>query len=105
MPGRGTARSWEVRQMRDREKDTLQEIRYVKLISVGGIDPNAPFSEQTGETQAALLNRCLNSHPRGVIIGRDVSLGRYRIGEHELVMEKVTYHVGFPRKPPWEDAE
>ncbi len=50
MPGRGTARSWEVRQMRDREKDTLQEIRYVKLISVGGIDPNAPFSEQTGET-------------------------------------------------------
>lgn len=89
--------------MRDEEKNGLQDIRYVKLVSIGGIDRGMPISEQTREAQEALLNRCLSGHPRGIIIGKDVSLGRYRIGEHELILEKVTYHVGFPRKPPWED--
>lgn len=26
---------------------------------------------------------------------------KYVIGEHELSMEKVTYHIGFSRKPGW----
>ena len=29
------------------------------------------------------------------------TIGRYVIGEHELTMEKVTYHIGFSRKPGW----
>lgn len=84
-------------------KTALTDIHYIKLVSVGSVNPNNPLSEQSREEQTALLNRCLNDYPKGVIIGKDVTVGRYLIGEHELTMEKVTYHVGFTRKPAWEE--
>ena len=88
----------------DREgKTALTDIHYIKLVTVGSINPNNPLSEQSREEQVALLNRCLNDYPKGMIIGKDITIGRYLIGEHELTMEKVTYHVGFIRKPPWEE--
>lgn len=90
--------------MQKEEKLTLADIGYVKLIPVGSVNPNCLLSEEARDEQRKLLNRCLNDYPKGVIIGRDITVGRYVIGEHELTMEKVTYHVGFPRKPSWEDA-
>lgn len=88
----------------DREgKTTLSDIQYIKLVPIGSVNPNNPLSDQSKEEQAALLNRCLNDYPKGVIVGKDVTVGRYVIGEHELTMEKVTYHVGFTRKPAWEE--
>lgn len=84
------------------EKMTSADVKYIKLVPIGSVNPNNPLSDQSKEAQAALLNRCLNDYPKGVIIGKDTTVGRYVIGEHELVMEKVTYHVGFPRKPAWE---
>ncbi len=89
--------------MDKREKTELTDIHYVKLVPVGSVNPNNPLSEQSREQQTALLNRCLNDYPKGVILGKDVTIGRYMIGEHELTMEKVTYHIGFVRKPAWED--
>ena len=88
--------------MDKREKTELTDIRYVKLVPVGSVNPNNPLSDQSREQQLALLNRCLNDYPRGIILGKDITIGRYMIGEHELTMEKVTYHVGFARKPAWE---
>lgn len=85
------------------EKMTLTDVKYIKLVPVGSVNPNNPLSDQSREEQAKLLNRCLNDYPKGVIIGKDTTIGRYLIGEHELTMEKVTYHVGFPRKPAWEE--
>ena len=73
--------------------------------NIGSVNPNNPLSDQSKEAQAALLNRCLNDYPKGIIIGKDITIGRYMVGEHELTMEKITYHVGFERKPPWEDEE
>lgn len=87
--------------MDKREKAALTDIRYVKLVPVGSVNPNNPLSDQSKEEQAALLNRCLNDYPKGVIIGKDITVGRYMLGEHELTMEKVTYHIGFERKPLW----
>lgn len=84
-------------------KITLADIGYVKLVPVGSVNPNNPLSDQSREEQVALLNKCLNDYPRGILIARDVTVGRYRIGDHELTMEKVTYHVGFERKPGWEE--
>lgn len=90
--------------MADREeKMTLADVNYIKLVPVGSVNPNNPLSDQSREAQVKLLNRCLNDYPRGMILGKDVTIGRYRIGEHELTMEKVTYHIGFPRKPVWEE--
>lgn len=85
--------------MDKREKTDLTEIRYVKMVPIGSVNPNNPLSDQSREEQAALLNRCLNDYPKGVIMGKDIAVGRYMIGEHELTMEKVTYHIGFERKP------
>lgn len=90
--------------MKRDEKTSLSDIRYVKMVPVGSVNPNSPLSEQSQRQQVMLLNRCLNDYPKGVIIGKDTAVGRYLIGEHELVMEKVTYHVGFSRKPAWEDG-
>ena len=90
---------------RQDEKLTLTDIKYIKLVPVGSVNPNNPLSEESREVQAELLNRCLNDYPKGIIIGKDTTIGRYLIGEHELTMEKVTYHVGFPKKPAWEEEK
>lgn len=89
--------------MDKREKTTLADIHYVKMVTVGSVNPNNPLSDQSREEQAALLNRCLTDYPKGVILGKDVTIGRYMLGEHELTMERVTYHIGFERKPAWEE--
>lgn len=86
------------------KKTDLGQIRYVKLVSVGSVNPNHPLSEQSKAAQADLLNKCLNDYPKGIIIGKDITVGRYMAGEHELTMEKITYHVGFTRKPLWENG-
>jgi hypothetical protein len=83
---------------------SLNDVHYIKLVPIGSVNPNNPLSDQTREEQAALLNRCLNDYPKGMIIGKDITVGRYRIGDHELTMERVTYHVGFERKPQWDDG-
>ena len=85
------------------EKTALEDIHYVKLVSIGSVNPNNPLSDQSRAEQVKLLNRCLNDYPKGVIIGKDITVGRYMLGEHELTMERITYHVGFIRKPSWED--
>ena len=88
--------------MADRsEKKSLTDVGYVKLVTMGSVNPNNPLSERSRMEQEALLNRCLHDYPKGIIIGKDTTIGRYMIGGHELVMEKVTYHVGFERKPAW----
>ncbi len=89
--------------MNREEKTALTDIHYIKLVPVGSVNPNNPLSDQSRAEQTALLNRCLNDYPKGIIIGKDVAIGRYQIGEHELTMEKITYHVGFERKPAWEE--
>ncbi len=88
--------------MNKQEKASLADIHYIKLVPIGSVNPNSPLSDQAKEEQAAVLNRCLNDYPRGRIIGKDITVGKYLIGEHELTMEKITYHVGFARKPSWE---
>ncbi|MBQ9320844.1 MAG: hypothetical protein IJ239_00575 [Eubacterium sp.] len=87
------------------EKNTLADIGYVKLITVGSVNPNSPLSDASRAEQEKLLNRCLHDYPKGILLGKDITIGRYLIGEHELTMEKVTYHVGFPRKPAWLEEE
>lgn len=89
--------------MEQKRKETMSDIHYVKLVPIGSVNPNNPISDQSREQQLEVLNRCLNDYPRGVIIGKDITVGRYMIGEHELTMEKVTYHVGFERKPQWDN--
>lgn len=88
--------------MEQRGKMDLMDVGYVKLVTVGSVNPNHPLSDQSRQQQVALLNRCLHEYPKGVIIGKDTTIGRYLIGAHELTMEQTTYHVGFARRPGWD---
>ena len=53
------------------------------------------------ENQMALLNKCLNEYPKGRIIGKDISVGVFQVGDHQITLQRTTYHVGFLRKPVW----
>ncbi|MCI8334080.1 MAG: hypothetical protein HFH25_05810 [Lachnospiraceae bacterium] len=83
----------------------LEDLTYIKTVTVGSINPNLPFSDQERENQVALLNRCLNDFPRGKIIGQDKTVATYTLAEHQFIMERTTYHIGFRRKPLWIEGE
>lgn len=87
--------------MNNQNKMSMEDIRFIELVSVGSVNPNNPLSEESIKKQNEKLNKCLNEYPKGIIIGKDVTIGRYMIGAHELTMEKTTYHVGFSREPLW----
>ncbi len=78
-----------------------QDIAFVKRISIGSVDPQSPASEEQMEEQIALLNKCLSNYPRGRIIGKEISTGLFQMGEHQVSLQNITYHVGFTRKPHW----
>lgn len=79
----------------------LTEVRFVKRIVVGTDDPNKIKSPAEIEEKQALLNRCLTERPQGKIIGVEKSFIVLSIGEHQVVLQWLCYHVGFERKPNW----
>ena len=80
---------------------SLTDIRYVKRVVVGNDNPEVQPSEEKYQEQMAYLNRCLNDFPKGKIIGQEKNFYLLNIGEHQVVMQYIVYHVGFERKPAW----
>lgn len=80
---------------------SVSDVRFVKRIVVGNQNPSSMRSEEEIEQAMALLNRCLNDHPRGMIINAEKSFVVLNVGEHQLLLQYIAYHVGFPRKPLW----
>ena len=79
----------------------LSDVKYVKRIVVGSNNPSQMSTEEQVEEAKELLNRCLTGSPKGTIVGLEKSFTIVRIGEHQVVMQWICYHVGFPRKPSW----
>lgn len=79
----------------------LTDVKYVKRIVVGSNDPGRLTPEADIEEAQALLNRCLSESPRGVILATEKSFTILQVGEHQVVLQWICYHVGFPRRPPW----
>lgn len=79
---------------------SLNDVRYIKRVKVGNINPNAVLTEENKDEQVKLLNRCLDEG-RGKIVGKDVTYGVYQVGEHEITLQATIYHIGFKRKPYW----
>lgn len=92
--------------MRRREEPfDLTDVRFVKRIEVGTSDPKKLQEEDYIQKQMDLLNRCLNERPRGHIVGQEKNFRIVRIGETQVVIQSVVYHIGFKRRPMWLDAE
>jgi len=79
----------------------LTDVSFVKRIVVGNNDPERMQSEAEIQQAAALLNRCLSEPPKGRIIGIEKTFSILNIGEHQVVLQCLIYHVGFSRKPYW----
>jgi hypothetical protein len=79
----------------------LTDIGYLERIVVGSRDPENLVPEDEVQAAVGRLNRCLTEAPRGKIIGIEKTFSLLNIGEHQVVLQCVIYHVGFPRKPYW----
>ena len=79
----------------------LTDVGYVQRIVVGSRDPESLRSEAEIQAAVDLLNRCLSEAPKGKIIGIEKTFSLLNIGEHQVVLQAMIYHVGFSRKPYW----
>ena len=79
----------------------LTDVRYVKRIVVGTDDPSHVKTPEEIREAQALLNRCLSEPPKGTIIGIEKGFVMLNIGEHQVVLQWLCYHIGFSRKPIW----
>ena len=77
------------------------DITYVHRVIVGNDNPEQQNDEEKYKNQLALLNRCLSESPKGKIIGQEKNFYILNIGEHQVVMQYIVYHVGFRRRPQW----
>ncbi|MGE5476998.1 MAG: hypothetical protein ACM3Q1_10115 [Bacteroidales bacterium] len=83
----------------------LTDVGYVKRIVVGSTNPEKLVPDEQVAEQAALLNRCLSEAPRGRIIGIEKNFSLLNIGEHQVVLQALIYHIGFARRPFWLEEE
>lgn len=81
----------------------LTNVGFVARLTIGSLDPEKFQSTEAIESAMALLNRALSDSPKGRIIGVEKSFNILNIGEHQVVLQAMIYHVGFPRKPFWYD--
>lgn len=79
----------------------LTDVGYVKRIVVGSTDPEKLQSDEEIRTAADLLNRCLAESPKGRVLGMEKNFCLLNVGEHQVVLQSMVYHVGFTRKPFW----
>ena len=68
---------------------------------MGSNNPTDIQAEDKIAQAMALLNKCLTEPPTGRIVGIEKSFNILQVGEHNIVLQWLTYHVGFTRRPYW----
>jgi hypothetical protein len=81
----------------------IADVAYVHRVTVGSVDPSNLKSESEIQAQMDKVNECLTRPPKGRIIGIEKNFGIYQVGEHQMALQSMTYHIGFMRKPQWLD--
>lgn len=80
---------------------SITDVSYVHRVVVGNSDPTVMKGEAEIQKQMDHVNDCLSRMPKGRIIGIEKNFGIYQVGEHQMVLQAMTYHIGFDRKPAW----
>jgi len=83
----------------------ITDVGHIERIVVGSITPGEMPTEQVNQAKMSRINRCLSDFPKGRIIGVERSFSVVRVGEHQVVLEAVVYHIGFKKVPLWLDEE
>ncbi|MFZ2525853.1 MAG: hypothetical protein WAW87_11150 [Candidatus Ferrigenium altingense] len=83
----------------------ISEVGYVKRVVIGSNNPTNMQSEEQVAASMNLLNRCLTDTPKGRILGIEKSFSILQVGEHNVVLQWLTYHIGFARPPYWLEEE
>lgn len=77
--------------------DSLFDIKYIDRIIIGNNDPTKMKTENEINNDLNKLNDALKKG--GKIIAQDKSFTIYQIGEHQVVLQYVSYHIGYKKKP------
>lgn len=84
-----------------KEAFSLTDVKFIKRVVVGNDNPENAPDEKKYKEQMDFLNKCLKEVPRGKIVGQEKNFYLLNLGEHQVVMQYIVYHVGFERKPCW----
>lgn len=79
----------------------LTDVRFIKRIVIGSDNAAQIRTKAEVEESLALLNRCLTDRPVGKLIATEKSFTLVQVGEHQVVLQWIAYHVGFVRRPDW----
>ena len=82
-----------------KKSQSISDVAYVRRVVVGNADPNNMKTEDEIKAQMDKVNECLRGFPKGRIIGIEKNFGIYNVGEHQMVLQSMVYHIGFDRKP------
>jgi hypothetical protein len=77
----------------------ITDVAYIERIVVGNTDPSRMKTDEEIQADMDKVNKLLNKSPKGKIIGMEKGFAVYTIGEHQVCLQSVTYHIGFKRRP------
>lgn len=77
----------------------LSDYHFIARMVVGNTNPNKLLTEEESKKQMNKLNFALEHG--GNILGIEKNFYVLNLGEHQVVLQYLTYHLGFIRKPYW----
>ncbi len=77
-----------------RKKIDLCEVGFVKRYVIGNHDPTQIKTNEEIQRDLDKMNVELESH-KGTIIGNEKNFILFQIGDNSVVMQYITYHIGF----------
>lgn len=75
----------------------LSEVKHIERIIIGNDNPENIKTQTEISNDMNKLNEMLQNK-RGVIIGTEKNFQILRIGEHQVILQYIVYHIGFKRK-------
>jgi hypothetical protein len=76
----------------------LSDVGYVHRVTVGNNNPSNLKTDEQIQEQVDLLNSLIKNN-KGIILSKESNFIVVSMGEHQALLQWVTYHVGFKRKP------
>jgi hypothetical protein len=80
-----------------READ-LAEVTFIERVAIASKKPSKDAAEAEMVARMNFVNRCLKQG-KGRILGIEKGIVAMSRGETQMIVQQLTYHIGFVRKP------